>query len=125
MSETLLMILASSFGGAMITGIVTLLVYALKKRDARQEKAEAKEEQKQDRDDAERKALRYLMLYIIQERAMQHIREGHISLEARRSLHHWHELYHDGLDGNGDAGALMAEIDDLPVSIPGSCGYNQ
>ena len=116
MSEPLLMVLASSFGGALITGAVTLLIYALKKRDAQQEKAETKEEERQDRDNAERKALRYLMLYIIQERALYHIREKRISLEARRSLHHWHELYHDGLGGNGDADALMTEIDDLPVA---------
>ena len=121
MSETLLMVLASSFGGALITGAVTLLVYALKKRDAQQERAEAKAEEKQDRDDAERKALRYLMLYIIQERAMHHIQERHISLEVRRSLHHWHEVYHKGLGGNGDADALMAEIDELPVSILDAC----
>jgi hypothetical protein len=66
------------------------------------------------RKDAKGKALRYIMLYIIQERAKQHIKDGNITLEERRSLHHWHELYHNGLGGNGDADALMAQVDKLP-----------
>ena len=67
------------------------------------------------RKDAKGKALRYIMLYIIQERAKQHIKDGRITLEERRSLHHWHDLYHNGLDGNGDADALMAQVDQLPL----------
>ena len=67
------------------------------------------------RKDAKAKALRYIMLYIIQERAKQHIKESSITLEERRSLHHWHDLYHNGLDGNGDADALMAQVDRLPI----------
>lgn len=67
------------------------------------------------RKDAKAKAIRYIMLYIIQERAKQHIKEGEITLEDRRSLHHWHDLYHYGLGGNGDADALMAQVDRLPL----------
>ena len=63
--------------------------------------------------DAKSKALRYIMLYIIQERAKQHIKDGSITLEERRSLHHWHDLYHYGLGGNGDADALMGQVDKL------------
>ena len=67
------------------------------------------------RKDAKSKALRYIMLYIIQERAKQHIRENIITLEERRSLHHWHDLYHHGLGGNGDADALMQQVDHLRI----------
>ena len=65
------------------------------------------------RKDAYGKALRYLMLYVIQERAKQHIKDASITLEERRSLHHWHALYHNELGGNGDADALMAQVDKL------------
>jgi len=30
-----------------------------------------------------------------------------------RRLHHWHELYHDGLGGNGDADQLMRKVEAL------------
>lgn len=90
-------LLSGAAGAALVAGIFT----AVQNRNARK--------------DAKGKALRYIMLYIIQERAKQHIRDSSITLEERRSLHHWHDLYHNGLDGNGDADALMAQVDRLPV----------
>lgn len=56
-----------------------------------------------------------MMLFIIQERTKQHIREGRISLEDRRAPHQWHDLYHNGLGGNGDADALMEQVDRLEL----------
>lgn len=90
-------LLGGAAGAALVAGIFSL--------------AQARKSRK----DVRGKALRYLMLYIIQERAKAHIKEGAITLEDRRSLHHWHELYHNGLGGNGDADALMAQVDQLPL----------
>ena len=95
-------------GAAIVAGLFGLAQFLISRRD-----------KKKENDNAERKALRYLMLYIIQERAKEHLDEGKITLEDRRSLHHWHELYHGGLGGNGDADALMAAIDKLPVDTGG------
>ena len=50
-----------------------------------------------------------------EERAKQFIEHGSITLEKRRSIHHWHDLYHDGLGGNGDADALMEQVNKLPL----------
>ena len=90
-------LLSGAAGAALVGGIFT----AVQTRKARK--------------DAKSKALRYIMLYIIQERAKQHIKDGNITLEERRSLHHWHDLYHNGLGGNGDADALMNQVDKLPL----------
>ena len=95
MNEMILSFLGGGAGAALVSGIFAISQNRMK------------------RNDAHNKALRYIMLYIIQERAKQHIREGVISLEERRSLHHWHDLYHNGLGGNGDADALMAQVDKL------------
>ena len=95
--EWLVDLLSGAAGAAMVAGIFS----AVQSRKAR--------------NDAKSKALRYIMLYIIQERAKQHIKDGSITLEERRSLHHWHDLYHNGLGGNGDADALMAQVDKLPL----------
>lgn len=101
-------IIVDLLGGAMGAALVAGAFALIQRRQARKEKLD-------DKKDAQSKALRYLMLYIIQERAKSHIKDGNITLEERRSLHHWHSLYHDGLGGNGDADALMAQVDRLPV----------
>lgn len=90
-------LLSGAAGAALVAGIFSLI------------------QSKKARKDAKGKALRYIMLYIIQERAKQHIKDKNITLEERRSLHHWHDLYHNGLGGNGDADALMAQVDKLPL----------
>lgn len=102
--EVILAIIGGGVGAAVVTGIVTLIQFFANRKDKRSGKEEV-----------QNKALRYLMLYIIQERAKQHIKDGRISLEDRRSLHHWHNLYHNGLGGNGDADALMEQVDKLPL----------
>lgn len=103
--EMLIPILGSSFGAAIVTGSFALVQFLIHRRD-----------QKAGSADSQRKALRYLMLYIIQERAKQYILQRSISLDERRSLHHWHTLYHSGLGGNGDADALMEQVDRLPLN---------
>ena len=95
--KLLLEFLGGAGGAALVAGIFTLIQTRKAHKDARG------------------KALRYIMLYIIQERAKQHIKDCCITLEERRSLHHWHDLYHNGLGGNGDADALMAQVDKLPL----------
>ena len=95
--DILLTFLGGAGGAALVSGIFALI------------------QKRQARNDNHGKALRYIMLYIIQERAKQYIKDGKISLEERRSLHHWHSLYHDGLGGNGDADALMAQVDRLTI----------
>ena len=100
----ILTILASSFGAAVVTGIFTLIQHRQKRK-----------EEQEDKKETQNKALRYLMLYVIQERAKQHIKDGCITLDERRSLHHWHSLYHNELGGNGDADALMAQVDGLSL----------
>lgn len=102
--EIALSILGGSCGAAIVTGIFGLVKLLIDRRD-----------KKSGKEDHQNKALRYLMLYIIQERAKQYIKEGRISLDDRRSLHHWHDLYHNGLGGNGDADALMEQVDRLPL----------
>ena len=110
MGNAFLSFLTGAAGAAIVAGIFSLITHRLNRKDKLADQAHV-----------EQKALRYLMLYIIQERAKSHIKDGKITLEERRSLHHWHSLYHDkepnGLGGNGDADALMAEVDDLPVDF--------
>ena len=96
-------VFAALVGGSFGAALVALVQFFVNRHD-----------KKKAVDSAERKALRYLMLYIIQERAKEHIAAGEITLDDRRRLIHWHEVYHNGLDGNGDADALMEQVMHLP-----------
>lgn len=98
--------IGGSCGAAIVTGVFGIVKLLMERRDKRSGKS-----------DVQNKALRYLMLYIIQERCKQYIREGVISLEDRRALHHWHDLYHNGLGGNGDADTLMEQVDQLGLDM--------
>ena len=104
MKEVLLSVLGGSAGAAVVTGLFSLLQYLIKRKD-----------KKSGKHNAERKALRYLMLYIIQERCKETIARGWTTLEERRSIGDWHDVYHDGLGGNGDADALMQQVKALPL----------
>lgn len=72
-------------------------------------------DKKEEKNSVEREALRYIMLYITQERAKELIGRGEATLEEMQSLHRWHELYHNGLGGNGDADYLMRQVDSLQI----------
>lgn len=123
MGNTIISFLGGALGAALVGGIFSLITHRLSRKDKLADKAADREEDAAAKADAQNKALRYIMLYIIQERAKSHIKEGKITLEERRSLHHWHTLYHDkepnGLGGNGDADALMDAVDSLRVDLEG------
>lgn len=102
--QYLITFLTSAAGAAIFAGIFSIIQYRMKRAD-----------DNSDKKNAERKALRYIMLYIIEERCKEHIANGAISLEDLRRLHHWHEVYHDGLGGNGDADDLMHRVENLKI----------
>ena len=66
--DWLIELLSGAAGAALVAGLFGLW----QKRHARK--------------DAHSKALRYLMLYVIQERAKQHIKDGFITLETIQSV---------------------------------------
>ena len=106
MTDILIAVIASGSLSAAVSGIFSLILYKSKKKD-----------ESEDTQDTIKKGLRYIMLYIIQERAEKYILAGSVSVDERRSLHKWHDLYHNGLHGNGDADALMDAVDSLPLKI--------
>lgn len=93
-------------GGAFGASLMALIQFLIARHD-----------KKQEAESVERQALRYLMLYTIQDTAKELLKAGSASLEEKRQLRQWHELYHSGLGGNGDADALMSAIDALPITV--------
>lgn len=95
--------LSGSAGAAVVAGVFGVIMYVLKRRDEKDEKKAA-----------ERKALCYVMLYIIEERAKEILAAGEITLGELRRMHHWHKIY-KALGGNGDADNLMKRLEALPI----------
>ena len=93
-------------GGAFGAGLLSLVQFFVTRHD-----------KKKENESVERKALRYLMLYSIQDTARELIMAGQASMDERRQLREWHDLYHNGLGGNGDADKLMSAVDRLPFNL--------
>ena len=106
MSEILTAFIAGGSMSAIVSGVFSIIMYKAKRKDA-----QACE------NDIVQKALRYIMLYIIQDRIEQYIKRGEVTVDERRSIHRWHDLNHNGLNGNGDADSLMEEFDKLPTKF--------
>lgn len=100
-------LLCGSVGAAIVSGVFGVITYRMKRRDEKDDKDDAER-------DAERKALCYVMLYIIEERAKEILATGQITLGELRRLHHWHKVY-KALGGNGDADSLMERLEALPI----------
>ena len=112
MKELLVALIAGGSLAAIVNGVFNYIMYKKQRKDNRRD-------EKEDEKDCIKKALRYIMLYIIQDRAEEYIQRGEITIVERRSLHKWHDLYHNGLGGNGDADLLMSGVDNLSVRVVG------
>lgn len=93
-------------GGALGAALVTFIQFLITRHD-----------KKKENNSVERQALCALVLYTIQDTAREHLKEGSATIEEKRQLHQWHNLYHNGLGGNGDADALMKAVDELPLDV--------
>ena len=101
MKEIIVPVVIAALGSAGLFGLIQFLI--------------SRKDKKRENKSKEREALRYLMLYIIDDKASKIIASKSITLDQKQMLHKWHDLYHNGLGGNGDADVLMAEIDKLPI----------
>ena len=110
MSEALIALLSGGIGAAVAAGIMSIVLYKIKRSDAKADKKEQKAA-------VETTALRYIMLFVIRQQGTEFVRHGSITWEDRKMMHKWHDLYHNGLGGNGDADLLMSEIDELPLDM--------
>ena len=92
--------------GATGAALISFIQFLIQRKDKKNES-----------ESAERQALRYIMLYIIQERAKEMLSDGKTTVEDLRILRQWHEVYHNGLGGNGDADELMKAVGRLPMDL--------
>ena len=65
--------------------------------------------------DALRDAMKCVLLDRIIYLGQKYIEEGEVDFDDRKRLRDMHTSYHKGLDGNGDADAIMKAVDALPL----------
>lgn len=63
----------------------------------------------------ENEALRVILLDRIRHLGQSYIQKGEISFDDRRIFHMMHDVYHNGLGGNGDADLIVEAVDELPL----------
>ena len=89
---------------------------------------EIKEQQKADNQEMtarmeelekQNKALKDGMKYVLLDRILylghSYITDGQVSFDNRKRLGDMHNVYHNGLGGNGDADAVMHDVYELPL----------
>ena len=93
-----------------------------------QQLEEIKEQQKADNQamtdrmeelEKQNKALKDGMKYVLLDRILylghSYIKDGQVSFDNRKRLGDMHNVYHNGLGGNGDAEAVMHDVYELPL----------
>lgn len=143
MKEVLLCLLTGGFAVALVKAIEGVVTWHLNRKAAKEDKAEAKadktteiseavaefkeaeaEKNKELEESLEQlkaqskvmsAALKFILLDRILWLGQSYIAKGEISFDDRKRLRDMHEVYHKGLDGNGDADLIMQGVDELPL----------
>ncbi len=139
MSETLKQLILMLFAFLCGGGGLALLEWAREKWKFKAERTAVKEDRKEQKEDELEKmtkavteltkavasltekvqSLREAQKCVLLDRIMYlgsvYIRTGSISFDDRRRLREMHNSYHYGLNGNGDADAIMKAVDELPL----------
>ena len=105
-------IIIAVLGGSALAALINQLGETYRAKKKRQA---VKEDRHDDDYIAMKKALMYVILDRIRYLGQVYIKDGTIDFDDRRLLHEMHDVYHNGLGGNGDLDALMDEINRLPL----------
>jgi len=66
---------------------------------------------------AQGEGVRFLLYDKIKYLGQEYVKKNEVSFEDRKNLHKAHNVYHNGLHGNGDLDGIMKNVDDLPLKV--------
>lgn len=128
--DILIAVVSGGVGAAVIKLIGDGLAWKRNRKAVKEDKAEQKKEDAkkqaalhteerlktiETKTDAQSEALKYILYDRIRYLGQAYIAEGEVDFDDRRILNDMHRSYHNGLCGNGDLDALMAEVNRLPL----------
>lgn len=112
-------IITSGAFAAIVTGIFELLRFRRERKAKKEDTAALNIEQRlkaiETQTNVQSDALKYVLYYRINRLGQKYISNGNVSFEERRILNSMHDVYHNGLKGNGDLDILMNEVNSLPL----------
>ena len=112
-------VLAFLAGGGVGVGIVNILRDQLAFR--REQKAKRADKMEEQKDEVSRQlavlaeAMKFLLYDRIKYLGQCYIKDNEIDIDDRSILGKMHNVYHEGLKGNGDLDLLMKEVNGLPL----------
>ena len=124
--EILGYLLTGTAAAAAVKLIDNLLQWHLNRKAKKEDKLEEKEEASGQRNEARIRSIEdkviaimdgqmYILLDRIRYLGCAYIKDECISFDDRRLLNQMHDVYHNGLGGNGDLDTLMEDVNDLPL----------
>lgn len=143
MPEWVLTVVASFLGGGACVALIGLAkdkwLFKAQRKATKEDREEAKKDKVEeigknleelkksvDESDARMKevaekqqvvaeALKVILLDRILHLGQSYIAKGEITFDDRKRFHAMHDIYHSGLDGNGDADLIVEGVDELPL----------
>lgn len=67
--------------------------------------------------DAQGEGMKFLLYDRIQHLGQEYIGRKEVTFDERTAIHKAHNVYHNGLHGNGDLDMLMEDVDRLPLVV--------
>lgn len=132
MSDWVSIFLSGGTAVAVITGLKEIWIWHKNRKAKKEDKAEEKADDEKKiaalkiderlkeierQNDVQREAMKYILYDRIRFLGQAYIAEGEIDFDDRRILHNMHNIYHNGLEGNGDLDELMQDVDALPLKV--------
>lgn len=124
-NEYLLPILTTVLTGGFAVAIVNLvrdiIMWKKNRKAAKEDKEEQKIEERLKAIENITNTLASANKYILYDRirflGQAYIKDGEIDFDDRRILNDMHDVYHNGLGGNGDLDNLMKAVNTLPLKV--------
>ena len=117
--EVLKAIIGGAVGAAFVTGVFSLILFAVKRSAEKKDRREGRESDRQDATQAALDDLRQGIMILLYDRikhlGMKYVERNSITSEELEDLITMHRIYHGALQGNGFLDSLMGQVKALPI----------
>ena len=114
-------VLTGGFAVSLVNLVRDIIMWKKNRKAAKEDKEEQNIEERLKAIENTTTTLASANKYILYDRirflGQAYIKDGEIDFDDRRILNDMHDVYHNGLGGNGDLDNLMKEVNALPLNL--------